>query len=72
VGLANNFSALLALSGEGIQKGHMKLHGRSVASFVGASDSEVDELAKILSDSSDYSESFAKSSLEKMRKSKKS
>jgi hydroxymethylglutaryl-CoA reductase len=26
VGLANNFSALLALSTEGIQKGHMKLH----------------------------------------------
>lgn len=72
VGLANNFSALLALSGEGIQKGHMKLHARSVASFVGATDLEVDELAKILSDSSDYSESFAKSSLEKMRKSKKS
>lgn len=71
VGLANNFSALLALSGEGIQKGHMKLHARSVASFVGATDSEVDELAKILSDSSNYSESFAKTSLEKMRKSKK-
>ncbi|XOV86756.1 MAG: hydroxymethylglutaryl-CoA reductase, degradative [Pseudomonadota bacterium] len=31
VGLAQNFSAIKALSTEGIQKGHMSLHARSVA-----------------------------------------
>ena len=37
VGLAQNFSAIRALSTDGIQKGHMTLHARSVASSAGAS-----------------------------------
>ena len=36
VGLAQNFSALRALGTEGIQRGHMTLHARSVASTAGA------------------------------------
>ncbi len=36
VGLAQNFAALRALVTEGIQKGHMGLHARSVAASVGA------------------------------------
>ena len=36
VGLAQNFSAIRALSTEGIQKGHMSLHARSVAVTAGA------------------------------------
>ncbi len=36
VGLAQNFSALRALSTEGIQRGHMSLHARSVAVSAGA------------------------------------
>lgn len=36
VGLAQNFSALRALATEGIQKGHMSLHARTVASAAGA------------------------------------
>ncbi len=36
VGLAQNFSALRALATEGIQKGHMTLHARSVAVAAGA------------------------------------
>lgn len=36
VGLAQNFSALRALSTEGIQQGHMTLHARSVAMAAGA------------------------------------
>lgn len=36
VGLAQNFSALRALSTEGIQQGHMSLHARSVAISAGA------------------------------------
>src|SRR5690606_6239515 len=36
VGLAQNFSAIRALSTEGIQQGHMTLHARSVAATAGA------------------------------------
>jgi len=35
VGLAQNFSAIRALSSEGIQKGHMKLHAKNIASSAG-------------------------------------
>src|SRR5699024_1069049 len=38
VGLAQNFSAIRALSTDGIQRGHMTLHARSVATAA-----EVDE-----------------------------
>lgn len=37
VGLGQNFSALRALATDGIQKGHMSLHARSVAMAAGAS-----------------------------------
>ena len=36
VGLAQNFAALRALTTEGIQRGHMTLHARSVATAAGA------------------------------------
>src|SRR5699024_5896570 len=36
VGLAQNFAALRALASEGIQRGHMTLHARSVATAAGA------------------------------------
>ncbi|MEN7343907.1 MAG: hydroxymethylglutaryl-CoA reductase, degradative [Pseudomonadota bacterium] len=42
VGLAQNFSALKALATDGIQRGHMALHARSVAIQAGAQDDEVD------------------------------
>ncbi len=35
-GLAQNFSAIRALSDEGIQKGHMKLHSKNIAKIAGA------------------------------------
>ncbi len=38
VGLAQNFAALRALVTDGIQKGHMRLHARSVASSVSVPD----------------------------------
>jgi hydroxymethylglutaryl-CoA reductase len=34
-GLAQNFSAIRALASEGIQKGHMKLHARNIATSAG-------------------------------------
>ncbi len=42
VGLAQNLAALRALANEGIQRGHMKLHARSLAISVGATGELVD------------------------------
>ena len=51
VGLASNLSALRALATEGIQRGHMSLHARSVASAAGALGDEVELIAaRIASD----------------------
>lgn len=46
VGLAQNFAALRALSSEGIQRGHMKLHARNVAVSAGATGDMVDIVAQ--------------------------
>lgn len=46
VGLAQNFAALRALSSEGIQRGHMKLHARNVAASAGAAGDLVDKVAQ--------------------------
>ena len=45
VGLAQNFAALRALSAEGIQKGHMKLHARNLAASAGATGDLVNVVA---------------------------
>src|SRR5688572_14118252 len=44
-GLASNLAALRALASEGIQRGHMALHARSVAVAAGAEPHEVDAVA---------------------------
>ena len=46
VGLAQNFAALRALATEGIQKGHMKLHAKNVATAAGATGKYVDLVAE--------------------------
>jgi hydroxymethylglutaryl-CoA reductase len=48
VGLAQNFGALRALSTDGIQPGHMRLHARSVAVAAGATGSHFDEVVNRL------------------------
>src|SRR5574338_789024 len=45
VGLAQNLSAIRALASEGIQKGHMKLHARNIASAAGATPDQIDVIA---------------------------
>jgi hydroxymethylglutaryl-CoA reductase len=45
VGLAQNLAALRALATEGIQRGHMKLHARNIASMAGAVGEEIDKIA---------------------------
>mgnify|MGYP003881207077 CR=1 FL=1 len=46
VGLAQNFAALRALATEGIQRGHMELHARSVAMAAGARGKLIDLVAE--------------------------
>lgn len=46
VGLVQNFSAMRALVGEGIQRGHMGLHARNVAIAAGAKGAEIDAVAR--------------------------
>ena len=46
VGLAQNFSAIRALATEGIQKGHMKLHAKNIASAAGAKPEQMDKIVQ--------------------------
>lgn len=48
VGLAQNMGALRALATEGIQRGHMTLHARSVALAAGAEGADVDRVAALM------------------------
>jgi hydroxymethylglutaryl-CoA reductase len=48
VGLAQNFAAIRALATEGIQKGHMTLHARSVVTAAGAAKEVFDEVLERL------------------------
>ncbi|NYZ73829.1 hydroxymethylglutaryl-CoA reductase, degradative [Candidatus Micrarchaeota archaeon] len=68
VGLANNFAALAALSTEGIQKGHMKLHARNIAIFAGADAEEADRVAEIISKERNFDAEHAKEVLKRVRK----
>lgn len=48
VGLASNLSAIRALATDGIQRGHMALHARSVAVAAGAAGAEVERVATMI------------------------
>jgi hydroxymethylglutaryl-CoA reductase len=50
VGMASNLAALRALATEGIQRGHMSLHARSVAVAAGALGAEVEHVALTIAD----------------------
>ncbi len=45
-GLAQNYSAIRALSTEGIQKGHMRLHARNLAAAAGAANEQIDKIVQ--------------------------
>ena len=51
VGLAQNLGALRALTQEGIQQGHMRLHARNLVVMAGATPEMMDEAVKQLIDS---------------------
>lgn len=48
VGLAQNLAAVKALVTDGIQKGHMALHSRTLAINAGAKDHEIDRVVQLL------------------------
>jgi hydroxymethylglutaryl-CoA reductase len=66
-GLASNLAALRALATEGIQRGHMSLHARSVATAAGASSDEVDRVASALAASGAYDLAAARRILSDLR-----
>ncbi|MDB4967710.1 MAG: Hydroxymethylglutaryl-CoA reductase [Myxococcales bacterium] len=66
-GLASNMAALRALASEGIQKGHMSLHARSLALHVGATGDMVDRVAEEMSRLGDVRAEVAQQILERLR-----
>ena len=64
VGLAQNFAALRALAGEGIQRGHMGLHARNIAIMAGAKGAQIDEIAEKMAKERNVSVTRAKELLE--------
>ncbi len=67
VGLAQNMAALKALSTEGIQPGHMRLHARSVAVAAGATEEEFDDVVDWLVSSGDIKVWKAQKIIEALR-----
>ncbi|QDG52615.1 hydroxymethylglutaryl-CoA reductase, degradative [Persicimonas caeni] len=67
VGLAQNLGALKALATEGIQRGHMSLHARSVAATAGATSDEMSQLVERLIEGGDIKVSRAKELLVELR-----
>ncbi len=64
VGLAQNFAALRALSTEGIQRGHLKLHAKNFAIMAGAKRELIDKIAKRMVEEGNISYNRAKELLE--------
>jgi hydroxymethylglutaryl-CoA reductase len=67
VGLSQNLGALRALSTEGIQRGHMRMHARHIAAGVGATGDEVYRVVEVLCQTEDFSETRAKAALSEIR-----
>jgi len=70
VGLAQNFAALRALSGEGIQKGHMALHAKTLAIAAGATGEQADKIAERMIEEKDISAKKAAELLSSMKREK--
>ena len=65
VGLAQNLAAIKALATEGIQRGHMKLHARTVAASVGAQGEVLEEIVKTMIRDKNDNAVYAKELMEK-------
>ena len=67
VGLAQNLGAIKALSTEGIQRGHMRMHARNIALLAGAKQSEISPLVDRICHRGDFSVSCASQELAILR-----
>jgi hydroxymethylglutaryl-CoA reductase len=67
VGLAQNLAALKALSTEGIQAGHMRLHARHIAAQAGANEQEIEKTVHEMVEKKQVNEAGAKAALAKLR-----
>jgi hydroxymethylglutaryl-CoA reductase len=67
VGLANNLAALRALATDGIQRGHMAQHARSVALAAGCSGDLVDRVATMIVEARDITVAAAERALALVR-----
>ncbi len=67
VGLAQNFAALRALVGRGIQHGHMRLHARSVAASIGTPAELFDAVVDGMVDSGDIKDWKAQELIDSLR-----
>ena len=63
VGLASNLAAVRALATDGIQRGHMALHARSVALAAGAAGSDVERVAALIVEARDITIEAARRAL---------
>ncbi len=63
VGLASNLAAVRALASDGIQRGHMGLHARSVALAAGATGEQVEKIATIIVEARDITVEAARKAL---------
>jgi len=68
VGMASNLAALRAMASEGIQRGHMSMHARSVALGVGATGEEVEYVAAELAKCGDVRAEKAQAILDQLKK----
>jgi hydroxymethylglutaryl-CoA reductase len=65
-GLAQNYSAIRALSTEGIQKGHMRLHARNLAAAAGANNEQIDKIVQKMIEENNISLDKAKELVKKI------
>ena len=66
LGLAQNFAALRALATDGVQKGHMKLHARNVATVAGASGEALEQIVAKMVEDKNINVEYAKELLSRM------
>ncbi|MDF7669365.1 hydroxymethylglutaryl-CoA reductase, degradative [Lactobacillus sp. ESL0703] len=67
VGLANNLAALLAITTDGIQEGHMKLQARNLVANLSATAQEKKQVLHLLTQNREYSEAAASKFLHQVR-----
>ncbi len=65
-GLAQNYSAIRALTTEGIQKGHMRLHARNLACAAGAKNEQIDKIVEKMIEEKNISLDNAKELVKKI------